>query len=687
MEISVREVIAPEKFDRKLKFEFFEILISLLEEMEQIRNIETEVPIGKLLDYANDEKFFLQVLDGKITTEEIEKHSKVLKSKIYFVDDILANILIYWTRSDENYEKYKEEFIKLGTYFKMLIDIIEGNDGDFVNNFLQNIKKIEQVFHVRYQKAEYEPNDVTEFLTTLLLAAMRHGRTNIIDRIFDYENFISTDFQFPRNMRCDKTTRYVAKKFLKNGIELGSGTIPENWLLPQDFEEFLDSRINTNNEDLIEIDTSFMIHRVSRMQHIESKTDVDNNQMLWEDTRSLEYIIENKLLKNFVTHPVISTYIDLKTFKHKRILLWNFYMFLFLFILPFAVFIAFSSSYPSLTNWYFILFSIFVLVLRELFQYRSIDQSWIKYRTKISNLIEIALIFTLFLTWFFSITKSGLVGDFLSFYIEEFITFLSLEDFINFLKITSILLTTGSFLMTLPFGSVQVYVMMMKKVAKNFFKFFFAMCFSILFAYAISFRLLLSKSSEKIPKVEASDESTALEKATDESNNFGRFDSALLKVVMMLSGEFAVEPVTLTPLQNVLFASFVLICYILFNLILGMAIDGVQQIQSEARKLTLTANAKKFIEVHKRCYKFYENLRLDIFEASELSRFQQFKVWILRYGLSAHPLIHKLDKFFVNLKTREISMTINGTQVRIIDEKIDSDAFVKIKEILQKRVT
>lgn len=693
IEICVREVIASEKVDRELKFDLFAILLSLLEEIEQIKDIRTEVPIDKLLDYAKDEKFYLKILDGKITAEEIEKHEKELKPKIYFVDDILASFLIYWTQSDLNYDEYKQKFIELGTYFEMFIDIIEGNDEKLIRNFLESVKKIEKVFQVRYQKVSYEPNDVTNFLANLLFAAIRHGRTNVIDRIFDYENFITTEFQFPPNMRCDKTTRYVTTQLLQNGIELGSETIPENWLLPQDFEKFLDSRINYNNQDLIEIDTSFMIHRKTRKQHIESNTDVDNNNMFWEDTRSLEYIVENKLLKEFVTHPVISTYIDLKTFKHQRILLWNFFMFLCFLILIFAFVIAYSSYGSSSKIWNFILFPIVVLSLREYFQLSCIDETWKNYLKKTSNRIEICLIFFLTLTWILSLIESGSIAEFTDLYIIDYIVFFSLEDVIKFLKITSIFLTTGSFLLTLPFGSMQVYMMMVKKVAKNFFKFFFAMCFSILFAYAVSFRLIFSSSFEKNPKealklfgneTEAFDEFTTLESATEEPNNFERFDSALLKVVMMLSGEFGIEPVTLTFFQIIFFASFVLMSFILFNLILGMAIDNVQTLQSEARKLILTKNAKRFIEAHKLCYKVYKNLRLDVFETSELSRFQRVKVWILRHGLSTSPTIHKLDKFYVNLKTHKISMTINGTQEQIINESINSDAFDKIKEILRK---
>ena len=706
LEICIREVLEPEKVDRKLKFQFFTILLSLLEEIEIVRDIKTELPIDKLLDYANtevdtppntstnepvsgvdyanDKKFYSKILDGRITAEELKNHEKTLKSKIYFVDDLLANIMVYWTHSDTNYNDYKEKFKKLGTHFEMLIDIIEGNDKKLVDNFLENMKKLEKYFHVRYQKDEYDPNDVTGFLTTLLFASVRHGRKVVIDCIFKYENFIRTDFQFPPNMRCDKMTRYLAKKFLHNGIELGRGLIPENWLLPEDFEDFLNTRINYNNKNLVEIDTSFMIHRVSRKQQIESNEDVDYDQMLWEDTRSLKYIIENKLLREFVMHPVISTYIDLKTVKLKQILLWNFYIFLGLIILPFAGIIAYSSYNSSSKIWNLILIPVSVLALREYFQFTSVDESWKNYRKKISNLIEITLIFTLTLTWILSLTETKQTADFINLYIKDYIILFAIEDFIKFLKIASIFLITGSFLLTLPFGSMQVNIAMIKQVAKNFLKFFFAMCFSVLFAYAISFRLIFSNGSDKNLD-EVSDEFTTLKPETDEANNFERIDSALLKVVMMLSGEFGTEPVKLTFCQILLFATFVLTSFILFNLILGMAIDDVQNIRSEARKLTLTENARKFIEIHEKCYKLYADLRLDIFDYSELSCFKKLKVLILRRGLSTYPFIHKLDKFYVNLKSHEITVAINGVQEKLINECIHNDAFEKIKEILKER--
>lgn len=83
------------------------------------------------------------------------------------------------------------------------------------------------------------------------------------------------------------------------------------------------------------------------------KTDhEDNGKLLFSrGMQSLENILNNERLKTSITHPVLSTYISLKSRKFRTIFMLNFYIFIFCFMLPFfllVTLIPFNKFYSDI---------------------------------------------------------------------------------------------------------------------------------------------------------------------------------------------------------------------------------------------------------------------------------------------------------------------------------------------------
>lgn len=78
----------------------------------------------------------------------------------------------------------------------------------------------------------------------------------------------------------------------------------------------------------------------------------DNGKLLFsEGVRSLENILGNERLKTSITHPVLSTFINLKSRKFRTIFNMNFFIFIFLFMVPFfllVTLIPFNKFYSDI---------------------------------------------------------------------------------------------------------------------------------------------------------------------------------------------------------------------------------------------------------------------------------------------------------------------------------------------------
>jgi hypothetical protein len=152
--------------------------------------------------------------------------------------------------------------------------------------------------------------------------------------------------------------------------------------------------------------------------------------------------------------------------------------------------------------------------------------------------------------------------------------------------------------------------------------------------------------------------------------NFENPFTSFQKTLMMLSGEFEIEPYTLDSVpKQVLFLFFVFISFILFNLINGLAISDVAQLRDHAEFLNLKQQVRNVAES--------ENILCDIYfklsKNSAQSCWRRFVMCIMSMLVSKYPYIHKLDNLCIDFKKKIVKYEINQKRVHVLRSQSGND--------------
>lgn len=104
-----------------------------------------------------------------------------------------------------------------------------------------------------------------------------------------------------------------------------------------------------------QIDYNFLIDPEIRDESMKTETE-DNGKILFSrGMQSLENILNNEKLKTSITHPVLSTFISLKSRKFRKIFNMNFFIFIFFYMIPFfllVTLIPFNKFYSDIFKTY-----------------------------------------------------------------------------------------------------------------------------------------------------------------------------------------------------------------------------------------------------------------------------------------------------------------------------------------------
>jgi hypothetical protein len=197
--------------------------------------------------------------------------------------------------------------------------------------------------------------------------------------------------------------------------------------------------------------------------------------------------------------------------------------------------------------------------------------------------------------------------------------------------------------MILPYPSMSIYMIMLEQVTRTFLKFFtifFVIIVAFTFTFCVAFRpppvakifnpwKQLETDWKNYANNSTNDAfkelidpalmlvSTMDEALTDNVTTFRNFENpfqSFQKTLMMLSGEYTIDPYTLDDAsKQVLFLFFVITSFILFNLINGLAISDIQQLKEHAEYLNLKHQIRNAAESEDVVCDIYWKIRLVIF--------------------------------------------------------------------------
>lgn len=104
-----------------------------------------------------------------------------------------------------------------------------------------------------------------------------------------------------------------------------------------------------------QIDYDFLIDPGIRKRNLKTEYDENGRILFSRGMKPLENILNNERLKTTITHPVLSTFINLKAKKFSAVSNMNFFIFIFLFMVPFfllVTLIPFNKFYSDLFKTY-----------------------------------------------------------------------------------------------------------------------------------------------------------------------------------------------------------------------------------------------------------------------------------------------------------------------------------------------
>lgn len=180
-------------------------------------------------------------------------------------------------------------------------------------------------------------------------------------------------------------------------------------------------------------------------------------------------------------------------------------------------------------------------------------------------------------------------------------------DMFSFLATLLIIVSTVTMMSMLPFNAVPLYMRMLKNVSITFFKFFSFFVF-IIFAFSVSFFVIFRPKYPKIDGMTSNITNDTVVQDTDDTavyQNFGTLIGSFFKTLLMLSGEYTIEPFTLSITKMIIFFIFVITSFILFNLIIALAITDVKELTDEAEALDLFYKSQRFIKSAEKWKEFY----------------------------------------------------------------------------------
>lgn len=603
------------------------LFVKVMEEKSEIFNEKDELKLPKM--------HFLLGLAMIYLDYFVDFHN--IKGEEEGTDKMYA-ILRSTSNLDKEISKHETEVIPI---FILLSLITKKNEAEFLDIFPAQMILMEESYKTTYKlKSTYDrscQNDDNQeifhfyekysswFCFILLYAAIKTNQKNIVKKIFEYNNFLITIPEFPANMVVGDIHHYTVLGFLNKKYELGRGDLPKDWITKDVFEKFLDSRVTFQN-GFYKIDCLFMLPYYN--QDKKSKK-LDDDLCLNEDYDTMEYILKDQDLKPLVTHPVMEIIIRTKLKKYSHLYFWNFLLFLLTYIMPTTLLVyqkhcdsESSSLCVTLGNKFIVGFLLFIrfpfLIMRELFQWHIFYNG--KYFKKISNFFEFLLVIVtaMHLVCLIAISPStsttnstptestvspstvnpfqDISSTYSSYSISSTTSTPSFESsstdstsfyilvIIEVINVLLMMLTTG---FLFPFLNFAIYMECFKKVISTYFNVLIVFMSIFLGCATLMFIIFDKNLGGKV-------------------EDFQGFGNALMKYIIMFSGEMGIEPTELVGfIQGAAIGLIIILTINQSNLIISIVIGDVKELMEQAIKYNMTLIGQKYVEIAKSIRLFY----------------------------------------------------------------------------------
>ncbi|XP_055634566.1 transient receptor potential cation channel protein painless-like [Toxorhynchites rutilus septentrionalis] len=344
-------------------------------------------------------------------------------------------------------------------------------------------------------------------------------------------------------------------------------------------EQYLDSCITTNekrpgDDDYeIKIDFSCLVPPIYKKNFSADTINNTNTMSINDEMLPIVYMANSTDLKHLLKHPVISSFVLIKWLR----LSIYFYVNLVIctiFFLSFTGYVVGCYGQENVARWLKELLRMISLLGTTYMALREIGQMILHvkmYFFSIENWMEITLIIA---------SYTVLLKEFQN-------------EFRQMITAVVILLSAIEFTLlvgTLPVLSISTHMVMLKTVSKNFLK-SLVLYSIILISFAFCFYTLFNVNNVIIKDKTTSTPKENKEEEEDKFNAFADIGNALLKTVVMLTGEFEAANIkfqtnSISYLIFVLYLFFVAI--VIFNLMNGLAVNDTAAIKAEAELIGLS---------------------------------------------------------------------------------------------------
>uniref|UniRef100_A0A1A9Z193 Ion transport domain-containing protein n=2 Tax=Glossina pallidipes TaxID=7398 RepID=A0A1A9Z193_GLOPL len=372
----------------------------------------------------------------------------------------------------------------------------------------------------------------------------------------------STPLHYAVKYRNNEAIRELLKRGSYIGAKSCFNDLSIDGVSPELLEEHFDNCITSNNRKLGDKNFEIIINYMNLLPRLDAPSSSSKVPVkrLRDEMAPIAFIAKSKEHRHLLQHPLITSYLFLKWHRLSVVFFVNFLMYVFfaVSIITHTILKFRESEYEAVTA-LFGLFSwigIIYMILRECMQ---MVMSPLCYFRSLANYMELALI------GLSIVTCSEPTYD------KE--TQRVIAVFTMLLIAIELCLLVGS----LPILSISTHMLMLDAVCRSFLK-SFALYSIFVITFSLCFYILFGK-----PEVNPKDPATA----NDDNGEFNKFTNpltALIKTIVMLTGEFDAGDLEFDSLYNyLLFLLFVFfMTIVLLNLLNGLAVSDTQAIKGQA---------------------------------------------------------------------------------------------------------